>query len=395
VANAQLTDFQQMTVILSHEISEGITDPNTQTGWFDPRNGEIGDIAEGQIGNLDGYVVQAVWSQAQNQILVPSDTSTTLQVNATVVQATAGQAFTSLVATITGTASGTAASSFSATIDWGDGVTSAGTITSDPNGGFDITGTNTYAQTGSFAITVTVRNQAGAGAGTALSSATVAAAAATSTVNAKGTVLAATTGQQFSGIVATFTDTNANAVPGSFTATIDWGDGTSSTGTVSVDSKGGFDISGTHTYAPSSEAALGFPFGGSLEDLLGGRFFVVTVTIQDSTTSAAATVLSLAKVAAAPPVITVQGQNISATAGQSFSGVMAKFNAANTSATAGDLTATILGQRHAARRHQWANHRRLPGLARVLPGAQCQRWRLAFQRLSKRVVSPGRSIGLR
>jgi hypothetical protein len=160
-------------------------------------------------------------------------------------------------------------------------------------------------------------------------------------VNAKGTVLAATTGQQFSGIVATFTDTNANAVPGSFTATIDWDDGTTSTGTVSVDPKGGFDISGMHTYAPSSEAALGFPFGGSLQDLLGGRFFVVTVTIQDSTTSAAATVLSLAKVAAAPPVITVQGQNISASAGQSFSGVVAKFNAANTSATAGDFTATI------------------------------------------------------
>jgi hypothetical protein len=34
---------------LSHEVSEAITDPDTQTGWFDRRNGEIGDIAEGHI----------------------------------------------------------------------------------------------------------------------------------------------------------------------------------------------------------------------------------------------------------------------------------------------------------------------------------------------------------
>src|SRR5207237_3458720 len=44
IAKVQLTDFQQLTAILSHEISEAITDPDTQTGWFDAHNGEIGDI---------------------------------------------------------------------------------------------------------------------------------------------------------------------------------------------------------------------------------------------------------------------------------------------------------------------------------------------------------------
>jgi hypothetical protein len=342
VANAQLTAFQQATVILSHEVSEAITDPDTQTGWFDPRNGEIGDIADGHIGVLDGYVVQGIWSQVQNQIVIPSDTTgSTLQVNILPVQATADQAFTDVVATILGAPSGSTTSSFTATIDWGDGVTSAGTITADPNGGFDISGTNTYSQPGSFPITVTVRNQSGAVVGSGVSSATVTAAAATATLAAKGTVLTETVGKQFSSIVASFTDSNANVTAGSFTTTIDWGDGTSSAGTVSVDPNGGFDVSGTHTYTTGNQHRWGFPFGGPLQDFLGNEYFVVRVTIQDTTNNASATALSLAKVTPAQPVITVKGQNIEATAGQSFSGVVATFTDVSSTAPASEFTTGI------------------------------------------------------
>ncbi|HLJ96794.1 MAG TPA: DUF4214 domain-containing protein [Gemmataceae bacterium] len=347
IAKLQLTDLQQMTAILSHEISEAMTDPDGQTGWFDPRNGEIGDIAEGHFGVLGGYFVQGVWSQAQQQIVVPNDTSTTsIEVNGVPVEATAGQAVTSLVATLTGTPAGTTASSFSATIDWGNGVTSSGTITADPNGGLDISGTNTYAQAGSYAITVSVRDQSGSVVGTALTSATVATKATTAALSAKGAVVAATTGQQFSGVVATFTEGNANAAAGNFTATIDWGDGTTSTGTVTADPNGGFDVSGTHTYAPASSHRPRFPFDGpdffgSVQDFLGNRFFVISVAIHDTSTNASATALSVAKVAPAPPVITAKGQNLEAVAGQPFSGTVVTFTDTNSKAMAGEFTATI------------------------------------------------------
>jgi hypothetical protein len=341
VSNQQLTALQDITVILSHEISEAITDPDTQTGWFDPRNGEIGDIAEGHIGVLDGYVVQGIWSQAQDQIVIPSDTGgSSLEVNVLPVDATAGQEFAGVVATILDAPSGSTASSFSATIDWGDGATSAGTITVDPNGGFDISGSNTYTQAGTYPITITVRNQSGTVVGSGMTSATVSAAAATATLVAKGTVVNATAGQQFSGIVAAFTDSNANVTAGSFTTTIDWGDGTTSTGTVSVDPNGGFDVSGTHTYT-ASQNRWGFPFGGPLEDFLGNEYFVIRVTINDTTNNANATALSLAKVVPAQPMITVKGQNIEATAGQSFAGVVATFTDVTSTAPASEFAATI------------------------------------------------------
>src|SRR5439155_13683076 len=110
VSNLRLTDFQQATLVLSHEVAEGITDPDTQTGWFDPRQGEIGDIADGTSGLLHGYVVQGVWSQADGRVVIPGDrTTATLRVRGTEVRATAGRAFTGIVATITGAPAGAAA----------------------------------------------------------------------------------------------------------------------------------------------------------------------------------------------------------------------------------------------------------------------------------------------
>jgi hypothetical protein len=53
--------------------------------------------------------------------------------------------------------------------------------------------------------------------------------------------------QAFSGTVATFDDTFTANVPGDFVATIDWGDGTTTAGTVSGGS-GSFTVSGAHTY---------------------------------------------------------------------------------------------------------------------------------------------------
>jgi hypothetical protein len=95
-------------------------------------------------------------------------------------------------------------------------------------------------------------------------------------LTAAGVPAAAVAGAAFSGPVATFTDPNNGPVSGDYpqngssvygyTATIDWGDGSTSTGTMSG-SNGAFTVSGKHTYAAAgtytvtttvSDAATGF-----------------------------------------------------------------------------------------------------------------------------------------
>jgi uncharacterized delta-60 repeat protein len=61
-----------------------------------------------------------------------------------------------------------------------------------------------------------------------------------------GTVVAET---PFDGAVASFTDPDPAGTADDYTATIDWGDGQSSAGTIAPTGFGGFEVSGTHTYA--------------------------------------------------------------------------------------------------------------------------------------------------
>src|SRR5262249_36462141 len=63
-------------------------------------------------------------------------------------------------------------SDFTATIDWGDGHSSAGTVTRDGRGGFNVSGSNTYAAPGTFTVTVAVTDAFG-GTGMAQSTARV------------------------------------------------------------------------------------------------------------------------------------------------------------------------------------------------------------------------------
>ncbi|HZY89957.1 MAG TPA: hypothetical protein VFE78_34360, partial [Gemmataceae bacterium] len=71
---------------------------------------------------------------------------------------------------------------------------------------------------------------------------------------AQGTANAAvavnpTTGQPFTGVVAHFNDQDPKGNANDFTATINWGDGHLTNGTVKANAQGGFDVSGTNTYA--------------------------------------------------------------------------------------------------------------------------------------------------
>ncbi|HZY89958.1 MAG TPA: hypothetical protein VFE78_34365, partial [Gemmataceae bacterium] len=59
----------------------------------------------------------------------------------------------------------------------------------------------------------------------------------------------ATAGVPFTGTVASFNDQDPNGNARDFTATINWGDGHLTNGTVKANAQGGFDVSGTNTYA--------------------------------------------------------------------------------------------------------------------------------------------------
>ncbi|MGH7134821.1 MAG: DUF4214 domain-containing protein, partial [Pirellulales bacterium] len=133
---------------------------------------------------------------------------------------------------------------FTATINWGDGATTAGVV-SGSNGKYTVTGTHAYANEGADTATVAIADDA---PGTASASAT-----ATVTVSAAPPVVTPVPfgGPEQSELsvgVATFTTPGSSMGAGSYTATIAWGDGATSPGTV-TSINGGFAVSGKHTYA--------------------------------------------------------------------------------------------------------------------------------------------------
>jgi phospholipase C len=128
----------------------------------------------------------------------------TLQTSAKTVQATAGVAFSGIVATFTDPTKDSTASDYTTTIDWGNGNVTVGTITPGNNGVFFVSGTNTYAAAGTFAVTVTIVDSVGT---TYVVNSTAIVSAPIHAVHGQPGV-----GQPFAGVVAAFRD------PG-------WGDG--------------------------------------------------------------------------------------------------------------------------------------------------------------------------
>jgi hypothetical protein len=201
-----------------------------------------------------------------------------LTVNLSPVQATEGVAFSGFVGSFWDTNRVGPDSDFTtgiggAVINWGDGITTSGTIQEvqlqGPLGGlFYITGSHTYHEEGSFPMQVTVTDLGGSTA-TATSTATVADAPLTAT----GTPVHGVEGIAFSGQVAMFTDANSNAGLDDFTQffacpdiivqgyppfpcptgsiLINWGDGTTSSSVISQPGGIGtqFIVGGDHTYA--------------------------------------------------------------------------------------------------------------------------------------------------
>jgi outer membrane protein assembly factor BamB len=138
-------------------------------------------------------------------------------------------------------------------------------------------------------------------------------------ISATGMTLGGTEAAKVSGTVASFTDPETKATASEYSATIEWGDGTSSSGTVSGGG-GNFAVSGEHTYADE------------------GSYTVKVVITDVDNESNGATTESTAKIADAA----LSASGVSATSPMAFSGTVAKFTDANSStSSASDFTATI------------------------------------------------------
>ncbi len=169
-----------------------------------------------------------------------------LTATAMTISAVEGQTFSGTVATFSDANQAAVAGDFTAAIDWGDGKQSAGTVTTVGDGTFTVSGMHVYAaEAAQLKVDVAIADTGGSTA-TAHSSAEVADAPLTATA----TTISAVVGQTFSGAVATFSDANPAAVAGDFTATIDWGDGVKSAGTI-TGADGTFSVVGSHAYAES------------------------------------------------------------------------------------------------------------------------------------------------
>jgi hypothetical protein len=152
------------------------------------------------------------------------------------------------VATFTDPGGAHATSEYSAMIDWGDGSTAdTGTITFNTNTGvFTVSGQHMYAEEGSYSLTVVV-DHGQAPASTVTSAAAVADLAVLAT---GGATLAAQEFRSFGPqMLAVFTDPAGNELAGDYSAAINWGDGTSSPGTIVPNADGrAFSVLGSHTF---------------------------------------------------------------------------------------------------------------------------------------------------
>jgi hypothetical protein len=181
-------------------------------------------------------------------------TDAPLNASVSPITGTEGTAFSGQVATFTDANTNAPLSDFpsgpnNSLIDWGDGSTSAGIVTQagGPGTAFLISSNHTYVEDGTYTVKVTVTDIGGATV-TATGTAVISDANLTGAANDIGVVR----DLPFSGTVATFTDANPNAPLSDFAngVTIAWGDGATTSGTVTQPGGVGtqFVVNGNHTF---------------------------------------------------------------------------------------------------------------------------------------------------
>jgi trimeric autotransporter adhesin len=240
------------------------------------------------------------------------------------------------------------AGQFTAAITWGDGTTGAGTVSAS-GAGFVVTGTHTYnyANPDQPGVSVVITDEF-----TGLKytvDPTVVVAPVSIVIQPKN--FAVTPGTAFSGAVATFADANLLTNPNFYTAKINWGDGTITTGTITGADP--FTISGSHTYQAAALADQGTA--------------IVTITVTDPNGQTATAVSRAVDPPAAPSVsstsasvaspastvvLTMLPENITLSPSRSFHAIVATFADSGPTEAASVYKATI----------KWAKGRQSAGM---------------------------------
>jgi IPT/TIG domain len=278
------------------------TDPRFLTGRLAFNGGNTETFALSATSPAVDAVPSSTWdcySSDQRDVARPQGTGCDIGAYE-LFQPLEGQEFTTVVGQVCGS---------SATIDWGDGTTpSEGTV--DSLG--QVTGTHTYAEEGIYHATIHWTNSDGADEQTPFDVKVLDA-----PLTATPSAIHADAGVAFTGPVATFTDADPVGTVSDYSATISWGDGTRSIGSIAANPGGGFEVDGTHTYATAGA-------------------YPATVTISDAG-GAATDASGIASVNVPPPTVT----SVSPAAGPTGGGTSVTISGANfTGVTAVDFGTT-------------------------------------------------------
>jgi hypothetical protein len=180
-------------------------------------------------------------------VIAPGPAAGAAAANITAVE---GQSFTGKVADI-----GSACLLASATITWGDGTApSAGTS----DGSTGIKGTHTYAEEGTYSGSVSYSYQAPVDSSCPhfVQTATFQATVQDAQLSASGVDSSGAARRSLAAVVGHLVDSNPGAGADDFSAQINWGDGSTSAGTVAAAAAGGFDVTGAHTYSAAGSYAV-------------------------------------------------------------------------------------------------------------------------------------------
>lgn len=157
---------------------------------------------------------------------------------------------------------------YTATIAWGDGSTTAGVITQDAQGVFQVSGSKIYAAPGNFVVTTTIKRNPSLTQVLTPANATVL----NGPINVVPAPIVGTEDIALTNvIVGGFVDEGGPEPANTYTASINWGDGTISVGLVSL-SGSNFTIRGTKTYANPGLYLV----TTTLTDIDGGTVFLVS-----------------------------------------------------------------------------------------------------------------------
>lgn len=283
----------------------------------------------------------------------PSGTSTT-------IAGTAGQALNNVVvATFTDPDLDNITSAYVASINWGDAtavspgmIMPLGMLTPGGPYSYEITGSHTYAASGTYTVAVTLTDQGTSGSAT-VSGTTInvtshgpvgsvpAPIDTTATISPAPAAPLIATGVPVTGIegnplttspngvlVATFQDTGTPGAPSSYSASINWGDGSTSTGAITITSQGMpngvvYSVYGNHTYAETGTDPI-------------------TVTITNTANGAKAIASSQAVIADAALSPSGTQPTVTTTEEVAFSGAVASFTDANPSAPITDYNYVMI-----------------------------------------------------